>query len=107
MKLRLYDNVTPDILIRAGFKGSYSSKNIFRLRERLYKDCITLTINVDLADEENQVEWDVIDANTGITYNTFYYTPNSCKDLVREETIKNFNEIIDDLDGRKILYVEE
>ena len=107
MKLRLYDNVTPDLLIRAGFKGSYSSKNIFRLREKLYKDCITLTMKVDLTDEENQAEWDVIDSNTGITYNTFYYTPNSCKDLVREEAIRNFNEIISDLDNRKILYVEE
>ena len=107
MKLKLYNNVTPDSLIRAGFKGSYSSKNIFRLREKLYKDCITLTMKIDLADEENQVEWDVIDANTGITYNTFYYTPNTCKDLVREEAIRNFKEIIADLDNRKILYMEE
>ena len=38
MELRLHKNVTPDMLIKAGFKPSYSLKNIFRFRERLYKD---------------------------------------------------------------------
>lgn len=107
MELKLYKNVTPDMLIKVGFKQSYSSKDIFRFRERLYKDSITLTIKIDLADDEFPVEWNVLDANTGITYTTFYYTPNTCRDLVREEVVKNFNEIVDDLDGRKILYMEE
>lgn len=107
MELRLHKNVTPDVLIKAGFKPSYSLKNIFRFRERLYKDSITLTIKIDLADDEFPIEWDVLDANTGITYTTFYYTPNTCRDLVREEVIRNFNEVVTELDNRKILYMEE
>ena len=107
MKLKLHENVTPDMLVKAGFKRSYSLENIFRFREKLYKDSITLTIKIDLEDDEFPIEWNVLDAYTGITYSTFYYTPNTCRDLVREEVIRNFNEIIADLDNRKILYVEE
>lgn len=107
MELKLHKNVTPDMLVKAGFKRSYSLENIFRFRERLYKDSITLTIKIDLEDDEFPIEWDVLDDNTGCTYTTFYFTPNSCKDLVRDEVIRNFNEIIADLDNRKILYAEE
>ena len=88
--------------------GRSDNKRFYTLREYLYKDTISLSITIDFAkDEDEQLEWYVIDSNTGTTYNTFYFTPNTCRDLVREEVIRSFNEIIGELSKRKILYIVE
>lgn len=106
-KLHLHNGLTPQNLIKAGFGRQSEAKPIFRFRENLYKNIIFLSIKIDLTDDENQIEWYVIDGNTGLTYNTFYFTPNSCKDLVRENVHKVFNNVINELDKRGILYQEE
>lgn len=108
MILNLEKDVTTEKLIKAGFKSRSDNKRFYTLREYLYKDTISLTITIDFAkDEDEQLEWYVIDSNTGSTYNTFYFTPNTCRDLVREEVIRSFNEVIEELIKRKILNVVE
>ena len=95
MILNLDKDVTPEKLVKAGFRSRSDNKRFYTLREYLYKDTISLSITIDFAkDEDEQLEWYVIDSNTGTTYNTFYFTPNTCRDLVREEVIRSFNEII-------------
>lgn len=108
MILNLDKDVTPEKLVKAGFRSRSDNKRFYTLREYLYKDTISLSISIDFAkDEDEQLEWYVIDSNTGTTYNTFYFTPNTCRDLVREEVIRSFNEIIGELSKRKILYIVE
>ena len=108
MILNLDTDVTPEKLVTAGFRSRSDTKRFYTLREYLYKDTISLSITIDFAkDEDEQLEWYVIDSNTGTTYNTFYFTPNTCRDLVREEVIRSFNEIIGELSKRKILYIVE
>lgn len=108
MILNLDKDVTPEKLVKAGFRSRSDNKRFYTLREHLYKDTISLSITIDFAkDEDEQLEWYVIDSNTGTTYNTFYFTPNTCRDLVREEVIRSFNEIIGELSKRKILYIVE
>lgn len=106
-ELKLHNNVTPEMLIKAGFRQQSENRSIFRMRERLYKDTISLWIRIDLSNEpDEQIEWYVIDNNTGMSYNTFYFTPNSCKDLVRDSVYKAFREVISALDKREVLYME-
>lgn len=108
INLHLYKNVTPEQLVKAGFKQQSEEKNIYRFRENLYNNLIFLSIRIALrADPEEQLEWHVIDGSTGLSYNTFYFTPNVCKDLVRENVHKAFYEAINELDQRGILYLEE
>lgn len=109
MILNLNEDITSEKLIKAGFKNRSNDKRFYILREYLYKDTIALSITIDLNEEDNdeKVKWHVIDSNTGTTYNTFYFTPNTCKDLVREEVIRSFNEVIGELSKRKILYIVE
>ena len=108
MILNLDKDVTPEKLVKAGFRSRSDNKRFYTLREYLYKDTISLSVTIDFAkDEDEQLEWYVIDSNTGTTYNTFYFTPNTCRDLVREEVIRSFNEIIGELSKRKILYIVE
>ena len=103
--LRLHNNVTPEKLIKAGFRQQ-DNKSVFRMREKLYKDIISLSIKMDLSkDVDEQIEWYVID-NTGMSYNTFYFTPNTCKDLVRDMVYKAFCEVINELDRREVLYMD-
>lgn len=105
--LKLHNNVTPEKLIKAGFRQQSENKSIFRMRERLYKDTISLSIKIDLSKEpDEQIEWYVIDNNTGMSYNTFYFTPNTCKDLVRDTVYKAFREVLNELDKREVLYME-
>ena len=105
-ELKLHNDVTPEKLIRAGFRQQSENKLLFRMRERLYKDTISLSIKIDLSKEsDEQIEWYVIDNNTGMSYNTFYFAPNSCKDLVREEVRRVFQEVISELEKREILYI--
>lgn len=104
--LKLHNDVTPEKLIKAGFKQQSENKLIFRMRDRLYKDTISLSIKIDLSKElDEQIEWYVIDNNTGMSYSTFYFTPNSCKDLDREEVRRVFQEVISELEKREILYI--
>lgn len=107
IKLCLHNSVTPEKLIKAGFKQQSEDKLAFRMREKLYKNSIYLSLKINLSSEaEKPLEWYVIDNNTGLSYNTFYFSPNNCKDLVREAVYKSFNEIVDELDKREILYEE-
>ena len=77
------------------------------MRDRLYKDTISLSIKIDLSKEpDEQIEWYVIDNNTGMSYSTFYFTPNTCKDLVRDTVYKTLREVINELDKREVLYME-
>ena len=108
MILDLDKDVTPEKLVKAGFRNRSDNKRFYTLREYLYKDTISLSIIIDLAkDKDEQLEWYVIDSNTGTTYNTFYFTPNTCRDLVREEIHRSFDEIIRELSKRKILHIVE
>jgi hypothetical protein len=105
--LKLHNDVTPEKLIKAGFRQQSENKLLFRMRDRLYKDTISLSIKIDLSKEpDEQIEWYVIDNNTGMSYSTFYFTPNSCKDLVRDMVYRTFREVLSELDKREILYVE-
>lgn len=106
-ELRLHSNVTPEKLIKAGFRRQSENKDTYRMREKLYKDSIYLSIKIDLSNEsDEQIEWYVIDGNTGLSYNTFYFTANTCKNLVRDSVHKVFCEVIGELDKREILYME-
>lgn len=105
--LKLHNDVTPEKLIKAGFRQQSENKLLFRMRDRLYKDTISLSIKIDLSKEpDEQIEWYVIDNNTGLSYNTFYFTPNTCKDLVRDSVYKTLREVINELDKREVLYME-
>lgn len=105
--LKLHNDVTPEKLIKAGFRQQSENKLLFRMRDRLYKDTISLSIKIDLSKEpDEQIEWYVIDNNTGLSYNTFYFTPNTCKDLVRDSVYKTLCEVINELDKREVLYME-
>lgn len=105
--LKLHNDVTPDKLIKAGFRQQSENKLLFRMRDRLYKDTISLSIKIDLSKEpDEQIEWYVIDNNTGMSYSTFYFTPNSCKDLVRDTVYRTLREVINELDKREVLYME-
>ena len=105
--LKLHNDMTPEKLIKAGFRQQSENKLLFRMRDRLYKDTISLSIKIDLSKEpDEQIEWYVIDNNTGMSYSTFYFTPNSCKDLVRDMVYRTFREVLSELDKREILYVE-
>lgn len=106
-ELKLHNDVTPEKLIKAGFRQQSENKLLFRMRDRLYKDTISLSIKIDLSKEpDEQIEWYVIDNNTGMSYSTFYFTPNSCKDLVRDMVYRTFRGVLSELDKREILYVE-
>ena len=108
IKLLLHKNITPEKLIKAGFKRQSEDKLVFRMREMLYKDAIYLSLKINLSSEaEYPIEWYVVDSNTGLSYNTFYFTPNTCQDLVREATHKAFCEIVGELELREILYMEK
>ena len=48
----------------------------------------------------------MIDNNTGMSYSTFYFTPNSCKDLVRDTVYRTFREVLNELDKREVLYMD-
>ena len=103
--LKLHNDMTPEKLIKAGFRQQSENKLLFRMRDRLYKDTISLSIKIDLSKEpDEQIEWYVIDNNTGMSYSTFYFTPNSCKDLVRDMVYRTFREVLSELDKREILY---
>lgn len=105
--LKLHNDMTPEKLIKAGFRQQSENKLLFRMRERLFKDTISLSIKIDLSKEaDEQIEWYVIDNNTGLSYNTFYFTPNTCKDLVRDSVYKTLREVINELDKREVLYME-
>ena len=105
--LKLHNDVTPEKLIKAGFRQQSENKLLFRMRDRLYKDTISLSIKIDLSKEpDEQIEWYVIDNNTGMSYSTFYFTPNTCKDLVRDTVYKTLHEVINELDKREVLYME-
>lgn len=105
--LKLHENIVPEKLIKAGFKRQSENKMVFRMREKLYKDAIHLSLKINLSrDTKTPLEWHIIDANTGLSYNAFYFTPNTCKDLVRETTHITFDEIINGLNKREILYEE-
>ena len=105
--LKLHNDVTPEKLIKAGFRQQSENKLLFRMRDRLYKDTISLSIKIDLSKEpDEQIEWYVIDNNTGMSYSTFYFTPNTCKDLVRDTVYKTLREVINELDKREVLYME-
>lgn len=106
-ELKLHNDVTPEKLIKAGFRQQSENKLLFRMRDRLYKDTISLSIKIDLSKEaDEQIEWYVIDNNTGLSYNTFYFTSNTCKDLVRDSVYKTLREVINELDKREVLYME-
>lgn len=109
ISLTLHKNVTSDKLIKAGFKRQSENKMLFRFREKLYKDTISLSIKIDLSEEDDdeKIEWHVIDNNTGLSYNTFYFTPNTNRDLVRENVLKTFKEIIEELNKREVIYMED
>lgn len=108
IELKLYDNVTSEMLIKAGFKRQSENKMVFRMRLNLYKDIIYLSLKINLSGEaESPIEWYVIDANTGLSYNAFYFTPNKCKDFIRERVKKTFDDFVSELDKRHILYMEE
>lgn len=105
--LKLHNDMTPEKLIKAGFRQQSENKLLFRMRERLFKDTISLSIKIDLSKEaDEQIEWYVIDNNTGLSYSTFYFTPNTCKDLVRDSVYKILREVINELDKREVLYME-
>lgn len=105
--LKLHNDVTPEKLIKAGFRQQSENKLLFRMRDRLYKDTISLSIKIDLSKEpDEQIEWYVIDNNTGMSYSTFYFTPNSCKELVRDTVYRTFREVLNELDKREVLYME-
>ena len=105
--LKLHNDVTPEKLIKAGFRQQSENKLLFRMRDRHYKDTISLSIKIDLSKEpDEQIEWYVIDNNTGMSYSTFYFTPNTCKDLVRDTVYKTLREVINELDKREVLYME-
>lgn len=105
-ELKLHNNMTPEKLVKAGFRQQ-DNKSVFRMREKLYKNIISLSIKIDLSkNADEQVEWYVIDNNTGLSYHTFYFTPNSCKDLVRDMVYKTFCEVIYELDKREVLYMD-
>lgn len=107
IELKLYDNITSEMLIKAGFKRQSENKMVFRMRLNLYKDIIYLSLKINLSrDTKTPLEWQIIDANTGLSYNAFYFTPNTCRDLVRERVEKAFNEFTSELDKRGILYCE-
>lgn len=103
-KLILHNNVTPEKLIKAGFKKY--SYDMYRFCEKLYDNLIYMTIRIDLEtdDEDDKLKWDIIDSNTGSTYNIFFFNPNNCTNLVREEVVKNFEELIQEFEKREILY---
>lgn len=106
-ELKLHNGVTPEKLIKAGFRRQSENKDAYRMREQLYKDSIYFSLKIDLSSEsDEQIEWYVVDGNTGLSYNAFYFTPNSCKDLVRDTVHKAFYEVIGELDKREILYME-
>lgn len=109
INLILHKNVTIDKLIKAGFKPQSENKKLFRFREKLYKNVISLSIKIDLSEEndENKIEWYVLDNNTGGDYNSFYFTLNTCRDLVREQVIKSFKKVINNLDKKEVLFMEE
>ena len=108
MILNLDKDITPEKLVKAGFRSRSDNKRFYTLREYLYKDTILFRLPLIFAkDEDEQLEWYVIDSNTGTTYNTFYFTPNTCRDLVREEVIRSFNEVIRELSNRRILHIVE
>lgn len=107
-ELKLHDNITPEKLIKVGFKRQSEDRLVFRMREMLYKDAIYLSLKINLSSEaEYPIEWYVVDSNTGLSYNTFYFTPNTCEDLVREATHKAFLEIVGELEKREILCMEK
>lgn len=109
INLKLYKNITPDKLINAGFKPQSEDKMIFRFREKLYKNIISLSIKIDLSKEDNEekIEWYVLDNNTGGDYNAFYFTVNTCRDLVRERVLESFKKVIINLDENEVLFMEE
>lgn len=79
-KLKLHNKITPEKLIKAGFRQQLENTSVFRFRERLYKSIIYIyiSIRIDLSKEsKEQIEWNIIDNNTGLGYNTFYFTPNT------------------------------
>lgn len=107
--LILHKNVTPDKLIKSGFKQQSENKMVFRFREKLYKNIISLSIKIDLSKEETEekIEWYVLDNNTGGDYNAFYFPVNTCRDLVREKVIESFLKVIMNLDKNEVLFMEE
>lgn len=106
-ELNLHSGVTPEKLIKAGFRRQSENKDVYRMREKLYKDSIYLSVKIDLSREQDeQIEWHIIDGNTGLSYNTFYFTPNTCKDLVRDTVHKVFCEVINEPDKREVLYMK-
>lgn len=108
IELKLYDNVTSEMLIKAGFKRQSENKMVFRMRLNLYKDTIYLSLKINPSSEDDStIEWCVVDANTGLAYNPFYFTVNTCKDWVCEKVERTFDEFVEELDKRQILYREE
>ena len=50
-EIKLHDNITPEKLIKAGFKRQSEDKLVFRMREMLYKDVIYLSLKINLSSE--------------------------------------------------------
>lgn len=106
--LKLHKNVTPDKLFKAGFKPQSENNMVFRFREKLYKNIISLSIKIDFSkDDEERIEWYVLDNNTGGDYNSFYFPVNTCRDLVRERVLESFKKVIINLDENEVLFMEE
>lgn len=101
MKFKVDKNVTADVLTAFGFK-TYNGKT-FVYKQDLYKDLIVVRIHIYL--DKLEYEYEVYDRYNQMLYNAFYNNINGKNNMVAEEVVRNFNDMVNEMEKSKIVRI--
>lgn len=101
VKIKLSNSATHKNLLSCGFKTNNS--RIYSLMKYLYSDIIFLRVLINIEDME--MEWEVVDKNTGSLYHHFYYNINGENNLVALAVRDEFGKVIKEMESKNILKV--
>lgn len=100
-EVKLSKKVTQKALSDYGFRTS--NGKLYSLMKYLYSDTIFLRMMAKLDDKE--MEWEVIDKNSGSLYFPFYNNVNGKSNLVALAVRDEFGKVIKEMESKNILKV--
>lgn len=102
-EVKLSKKVTQKALSDYGFRTS--NGKLYSLMKYLYSDTIFLRMMAKLDDKE--MEWEVIDKNSGSLYFPFYNNVNGKNNLVALAVRDEFGKVIEELKKKKIVRMDK
>lgn len=101
--IKLSRSISSKGLTDYGFRTS--NGKLFSLMRYLYSDTIYLRIMIKLDDKE--LEWEVIDKNSGSLYFPFYNNINRQNNLVALTVRDEFGKVIGEMKTKKIVRMDK